>query len=151
MSYICSLLSPIDINSLSRLCRPGRINVIHGDPAQVRETMSPKRKTPKVSKPKSANDTVTAKADNKSKPIHIQRNLVKHATEGCIVWLPAKEDIVEGCHIDPQLNVGAFDHPAIIISLPTPVKLNSNVKIAIVCLTLIFEAVLKKKSDDIWR
>jgi hypothetical protein len=96
-------------------------------------TMPPKKKTTKSLKPDVAPEVG---GENKPKPNHISKDTVKHASEGCIVWLPAKKDIIQGSHIDPKLNDGAFDHPAIIVSAPTPAKLNSVARIAIVGLFL---------------
>jgi hypothetical protein len=60
-----------------------------------------------------------------------QENLC-HVAPGCIVWLPAKEDILPGAMIDGRLNAKAFNHPAIIISVPSPLTHNSMVELAIV-------------------
>lgn len=62
-------------------------------------------------------------------PIH-----VRDITPGTVVWLPSKEDIVHNAYVDPKLHVNAFDHPAVIISTPTPLTIFSVVEIAIVCL-----------------
>ncbi|CAD6454202.1 953fb5eb-bb50-4919-b2f0-6abf6cf3a96f [Sclerotinia trifoliorum] len=59
-------------------------------------------------------------------PIHIQ-----DITPGTVVWLPSKVDIVHNAFVDPKLHTNAFDHPAIIISMPNPANIFSVVEIAI--------------------
>lgn len=56
------------------------------------------------------------------------------------MWLPSKEDIVHNAYVDPKLHVNAFDHPAVIVSMPNPANGFSVVEIAIVslCLCLCF-------------
>ncbi|KAJ8071732.1 hypothetical protein OCU04_002048 [Sclerotinia nivalis] len=59
-------------------------------------------------------------------PIHI-----RDITPGTVVWLPSKVDIVHNAFVDPKLHVNAFDHPAVIISMPNPLNIFSVVEIAI--------------------
>ncbi|APA05428.1 predicted protein [Sclerotinia sclerotiorum 1980 UF-70] len=59
-------------------------------------------------------------------PIHIQ-----DITPGTVVWLPSKIDIVHNAFVDPKLHVNAFDHPAIVISMPNSANVFSVVEIAI--------------------
>lgn len=56
-------------------------------------------------------------------------------TPGTVVWLPSKEDIVDNAFVDPKLHVNAFDHPAVIVSMPNPASEVSVVEIAIVSLS----------------
>ncbi|TGO82683.1 hypothetical protein BPOR_0778g00020 [Botrytis porri] len=62
---------------------------------------------------------------------YIQSQHIKEITPGTIVWLPSKEDIVHNAYVDPKLHVNAFDHPAVIVSMPNPANGFSVVEIAI--------------------
>ena len=66
------------------------------------------------------------------KPRYIQDQEAKTVTAGCIVWLPRKEHILPGAHVDKRLRHGAFDHPAVIVSISKPLRLTSQVEIALV-------------------
>ncbi|RAL61641.1 hypothetical protein DID88_002710 [Monilinia fructigena] len=59
-------------------------------------------------------------------PIHI-----RDITPGTVVWLPSKVDIVQNAYVDSNLHVNAFDHPAVIVSMPNPMNIYSVVEIAI--------------------
>ncbi|TGO43877.1 hypothetical protein BCON_0769g00010 [Botryotinia convoluta] len=62
---------------------------------------------------------------------YLQSHHIKDITPGTIVWLPSKEDIVHNAYVDPKLHVNAFDHPAVIVSMPNPANGFSVVEIAI--------------------
>ncbi|KAF7927972.1 hypothetical protein BELL_0715g00050 [Botrytis elliptica] len=62
---------------------------------------------------------------------YIQSHHINDITPGTVVWLPSKEDIVHHAYVDPKLHVNAFDHPAVIVSMPNPANGFSVVEIAI--------------------
>ncbi|KAI9645434.1 hypothetical protein NHQ30_006173 [Ciborinia camelliae] len=62
---------------------------------------------------------------------YIQPMHIRDITPGTVVWLPAKKDIVHNAYVDPKLHVNAFDHPAVIVSMPNPLNIYSVVEIAI--------------------
>ncbi|TEY87463.1 hypothetical protein BOTCAL_0002g00720 [Botryotinia calthae] len=72
-----------------------------------------------------------AKCSTQPPEYYIHACHVKHITPGTVVWLPSKEDIVPNAFVDPQLHVNAFDHPAVIVSMPNPASGVSVVEIAI--------------------
>ena len=63
---------------------------------------------------------------------YILERHVRQITPGCVVWLPAQNHILPGAEVDPRLKEGAFDHPAIIVSAPSPLMYHSIVEFAIV-------------------
>jgi hypothetical protein len=63
---------------------------------------------------------------------YISPGIFPQVSPGCIVWLPAKEHILPNAFIDRQLHANAFDHPAVILSVPIPLKHDSIVEFAIV-------------------
>ncbi|QSZ34047.1 hypothetical protein DSL72_005627 [Monilinia vaccinii-corymbosi] len=63
----------------------------------------------------------------------IQAMHVRDITPGTIVWLPAKADLVANAHVDPKLHANAFDHPAVIVSVPHALDISPVVEIALVC------------------
>jgi hypothetical protein len=69
---------------------------------------------------------------------YIMEGHLRQITAGCIVWLPAKAHILPGAEVDQHLNEGAFDHPAILVSVPCPLKYNSTVEFAIVSLSFLY-------------
>jgi hypothetical protein len=53
--------------------------------------------------------------------------------EGTIMFLPPHDQIPKTAYTDPLLNIGAYNHPVVILSCPSKdLKLDSHVKIAIV-------------------
>ncbi|KAM0180164.1 hypothetical protein ACHAPC_007763 [Botrytis cinerea] len=76
-----------------------------------------------------------AQSSTQPSQYYIQACHVKHMTPGTVVWLPSKEDIVDNAFVDPKLHVNAFDHPAVIVSMPNPASEVSVVEIAIVSLS----------------
>jgi hypothetical protein len=79
---------------------------------------------------------IKTKATNrcKSKPMpnFVNQELLHRVTPGSIIWLPAKDHLLNGSKVDARLHVNAFDHPAVILCVPQPLKLSSLVEIAVV-------------------
>jgi hypothetical protein len=65
---------------------------------------------------------------------------VSKVKSGTIMFLPPHELMPQGIYTDPSLLAGAFNHPVVIISCPSPteIKPTSHVEIAIVCIPLLF-------------
>ncbi|EHK97492.1 hypothetical protein M7I_6758 [Glarea lozoyensis 74030] len=52
--------------------------------------------------------------------------------EGTIMFLPPHDQIPAGTYTDPSMNIGAYNHPIVILSCPkSPLRLDSKVEIAI--------------------
>ncbi|KAF7884776.1 hypothetical protein EAF00_010594 [Botryotinia globosa] len=83
--------------------------------------------------PEGALNISTRKSTTATQPpeYYIQSHHIQDITPGTIVWLPSKEDIVHNAYVDPKLHVNAFDHPAVIVSMPNPANGFSVVEIAI--------------------
>ena len=81
-----------------------------------------------IGSPQPANDRLT------KGPLeyYISLGNATKVSPGCIVWLPAKDRILPDAVVDRRLHPGAFNHPAIILSVPTPLTHNSMVEIAVV-------------------
>jgi hypothetical protein len=63
---------------------------------------------------------------------YISPKYVYKVSPGCIVWLPAKERILPDAIVDRRLHENAFNHPAVILSIPSLLDHNSIVELAIV-------------------
>jgi hypothetical protein len=59
---------------------------------------------------------------------------VSRVKPGTIMFLPPHELMPKGTYTDPSLLAGAFNHPVVIVSCPSPteIKPTSHVEIAIV-------------------
>ncbi|PQE31883.1 hypothetical protein CJF32_00008797 [Rutstroemia sp. NJR-2017a WRK4] len=69
-----------------------------------------------------------------SKPpdYYIQAHHLRFIVPGTVVWLPLKIDMLPNAYVDPGLHVNAFDHPAVVLSVPPGrLGLESRVEIAI--------------------
>jgi hypothetical protein len=90
----------------------------------------PKRKSEKVSQqPPGPFCKITTRLDNIGPPqpakdrfteYYISPGKVCKVSPGCIVWLPAKDRILSGAIVDRRVHAEAFNHPAVILSVPTP-------------------------------
>ena len=63
---------------------------------------------------------------------YISPEKVCEVSPGCVVWLPAKENILPDTTVDKRLHAMSFNHPAVICSVPCPLTHDSVVEIAIV-------------------
>jgi hypothetical protein len=63
---------------------------------------------------------------------YISAGNVRNLLPGCIVWLPARDRILPDVIVDRRLHPNAFNHPAVILSVPTPLSHNSIVEFAVV-------------------
>lgn len=63
---------------------------------------------------------------------YIPQGIIHKVSPGCIVWLPGKEDILPDVFVDKKLNHSTFNHPAVILSIPSPLQHDSTVEIAVV-------------------
>ncbi|PQE11520.1 hypothetical protein CJF31_00011085 [Rutstroemia sp. NJR-2017a BVV2] len=63
---------------------------------------------------------------------YIQPHHLRFITPGTVLWLPSKIDMLPNAYVDPGLHVNAFDHPAVILSVPSPLGMESVVEVAIV-------------------
>jgi hypothetical protein len=53
--------------------------------------------------------------------------------EGTIMFLPPHDKIPKGLYTDPGMNLGAYNHPVVVLSCPSKnLTLDSKVEIAIV-------------------
>ncbi|PQE29309.1 hypothetical protein CJF30_00004341 [Rutstroemia sp. NJR-2017a BBW] len=63
---------------------------------------------------------------------YIQAHHLRYIVPGTVVWLPSKIDMLPNAYVDPGLHVNAFDHPAVVLSVPPGrLGLESRVEIAI--------------------
>lgn len=72
---------------------------------------------------------------------YISPENIRYVSPGCIVWLPAREYILPHASFDRRLHRGAFNHPAIILSVPRPLAPSSIVDIAIVSPQIPYSAI----------
>lgn len=66
-----------------------------------------------------------------SRPFEKQH--VKDLQPGAILWLPNREGMPEGVYVDPDIQDGAFNHPCVVLSVPSQVNIKSIIEIAYVC------------------
>jgi hypothetical protein len=85
-----------------------------------------------IAKPSSLSPAAKDKPTKKPREYYISPGNTCQVLPGCIVWLPAKEHILSDAFVDGQLHANAFNHPAIILSVPSPLKHDSVVEFAIV-------------------
>ena len=79
---------------------------------------------------------------------------VSRVKPGTIMFLPPHELMPKGTYTDPSLLAGAFNHPVVIVSCPSPaeIKPTSHVEIAIVCISPpIQSSSLTQHTDDLLR
>ncbi|KAF7943048.1 hypothetical protein EAE96_010993 [Botrytis aclada] len=79
----------------------------------------------------STRQSTTTTTSTQPPEYYIQPQHILSITPGTIVWLPAKQHIVQNAYVDPKLHINAFDHPAVIVSMPNPANAFSVVEIAI--------------------
>ncbi|KAA8573850.1 hypothetical protein EYC84_005403 [Monilinia fructicola] len=103
--------------------KPIFIDLTSSSPPEKRPTTTPKR----IAAPHRVRDHLATQPPE----YYIQPNHIRDITPGTVVWLPSKTDIVQNAFVDPHLHVNAFDHPAVIVSTPSPLNIYSVVEIAI--------------------
>jgi hypothetical protein len=56
---------------------------------------------------------------------------------GTIMLLPPKDLVPKAAYTDPKLHIGAFNHPIVILSCPTPKLLTLDVKVKVAIVSLV--------------
>lgn len=78
---------------------------------------------------------------NASQPF--EKQYITSLQPGAILWLPRRERMPDGVYIDPDIQDGAFNHPCVVLSIPSKVNIESVIEIAYVSHLLSFLLIFR--------